>query len=118
MRPCRISAAALLVPILAFNGPALAADAAIDQGREVFQKWCAMCHGSGNGMGATKILQEKYQGALPALLEERTNLEPEFIKVFIRRWNPGMPAFRRSEISDPDADALAAYLARNNPAAD
>lgn len=74
-----------------------------------------MCHGEGFGMGATKILQEKYKGALPALLEKRTDLTPEYIRFTVRNLTPGMPPFRPTEVSDKDLESLIAYLTRNNP---
>lgn len=97
---------------LLIGAPAAEAETEIERGRAVFEKWCVMCHGVGLGMGATQILEEKYQGSVPALLEERDDLDGEFIQSFIRDWNPGMPAFRKTEISEADARALAAYLTR------
>jgi mono/diheme cytochrome c family protein len=57
-------------------------------------------------------LQAKYAGAKPALLEDRTDLPAAFTKTFVRKGVSIMPFFRKTEISDADLDALAAYLAR------
>ena len=67
-------------------------------------------------MPGTVALQAKYNGAKPALLSERTDLIPAVTKTFVRHGVSIMPFFRKTEISDADLDALAAYIARNNKA--
>jgi (+)-pinoresinol hydroxylase len=94
--------------ILALAGCAFGAD-----GERVFDYWCATCHGPGNLPG-TVALQTKYKGAKTALLTERTDLSAPVTKTFVRKGVSIMPFFRKTEISDADLDALAAYLARNN----
>jgi mono/diheme cytochrome c family protein len=99
--------------VLALAGCALGADdATIQKGEKVFDYWCATCHGPGNLPG-TIALQTKYKGAKPALLSERTDLIPPVTKTFVRKGVSIMPFFRKTEVSDADLDALAAYLARN-----
>jgi mono/diheme cytochrome c family protein len=85
-------------------------------GRQVFEKWCAPCHGAGLGKPATAALAFKYKGETPALLEERTDLTPEIVKSMVRTGVYTMPPFRKTEISDDDLDALAAYLSKMQPA--
>ena len=82
------------------------------RGRQVFDKWCAPCHGAGLGKPATAALAFKYKGAKPALLEERTDLTPDVVKYMVRHGVYTMPASRKTEISDNDLDALAAYLSK------
>ena len=112
---------ALLVPIILIgNGtPAYGQDQAlINNGSRVFDQWCRYCHGepaSSIDMIGTQKLQERYQGAVPAKLEDRTNLTPEFIETIVRNGLGLMAHFRKTEISDEDMDALIAYLTRNNP---
>ncbi len=104
-----------LLASFAFAGSAFGADeATIQKGEKVFNYWCATCHGP--GLPGTVALQTKYQGAKPALLSERTDLIPPVTKTFVRKGVSIMPFFRKTEISDADLDALAAYLARNNKA--
>jgi (+)-pinoresinol hydroxylase len=79
-----------------------------------YQNYCSMCHGTGNGKPGTLALQAKYKGALPALLDQRTDLTPQLIKTYVRNGISVMPIFRKTEISDADLDAIAAYLTRNN----
>ncbi len=45
------------------------------------------------------------------MLEERTDLVPQITKNFVRTGVSVMPFFRKTEISDAELDALAAYLA-------
>lgn len=79
-----------------------------------YQNYCSMCHGEGVGKPGTMALQAKYKGALPALLEKRTDLTPALIKAVVRNGVSVMPLFRKTEISDADLDAITAYLTRNN----
>ena len=68
-----------------------------------------------NELPGTQQLRIKYRDtAISPLLEERTDLVPEFVKVIVRQGVSFMPQFRKTEISDAELDALAAYLARNN----
>jgi mono/diheme cytochrome c family protein len=93
-----------------------------DRGRDLFQYWCATCHGAGVGaegrsqLPGTAALQEKYGGNPPALLEERTDLTPETVSYFVRNGISVMPFFRKTEISDEDLAAISAYLTRPRPA--
>jgi (+)-pinoresinol hydroxylase len=86
---------------------------AAERGAAVFNNWCSACHSRGpqNAPG-TASLQNKYQGSVPAALEDRRDLTPEVVKVFVRNGVAMMAPFRKVEVSDADLDALAAYLAR------
>jgi len=102
--------AGILVSLsLLVTGQALAQD--VERGREVFQYWCAPCHDDGEARPGTVALQILYSGEKPALLEERTDLLPEYTKTIVRTGISIMPFYRKTEISDADLDALAAYLA-------
>ncbi|HEX4004110.1 MAG TPA: cytochrome c [Candidatus Acidoferrales bacterium] len=79
-----------------------------------YQDYCSMCHGEGPGRPGTMALRAKYKGAEPALLADRTDLTPALIKAYVRNGVSIMPIFRKTEISDADLDAIAAYLTRNN----
>jgi mono/diheme cytochrome c family protein len=79
-------------------------------GRAEFQDACAICHGAGPDRPGTSSLQFKYGGRLPALLEQRTDLSPEQVKFYIRHGIAMMPAFRKTELSDAQADAIANYI--------
>jgi mono/diheme cytochrome c family protein len=96
---------------------AVAQTDAIEHGKQVFAHWCAPCHGAGRGddgapmLPGTHALTLKYRGQKPGLLEERTDLPPELIKAFVRTGVASMPPFRKTEVSDADLEAIAAYLA-------
>jgi len=90
---------------------AIAVQAFAADGKQVYEYWCATCHGT--GLAGTVALQTKYNGSKPALLVERTDLPPAVTKAFVRKGVTIMPFFRKTEISDADLDALAAYPARN-----
>jgi mono/diheme cytochrome c family protein len=87
-------------------------------GKRLFERHCVACHGTtpdymyGVPPG-TQALTAKYKGALPGALEERTDLPAELVMFVIRRGTEAMPFFRKTEISDVEAKAIAAYLARS-----
>ncbi len=123
----RIAGAALLALglIAAAPAPALAASrtstaqaqqAGIERGRQVFEDWCAACHDPNPRLAGTLALQTKYQGEVPAALEERTDLTPELVSLFVRNGVAWMAPFRKTEISDAELADLGAYLARPRPA--
>jgi mono/diheme cytochrome c family protein len=97
--------------------------AAADRGNAKYQYACAPCHGSGAGddgrkmLPGTDALRIKYKGAVPALLEARTDLTARVLKVFVRRGSWSMPPFRPTELTDAEIADIAAYLARSSRAA-
>jgi len=104
--------AALVVIAWVFVVPALAQDAAaVEHGRQVFAYWCAPCHAPGPKHPGTQALEALYKGSKPAPLEQRTDLVPTLTQTFVRTGVSVMPPFRKTEISDADLAALAAYLA-------
>jgi mono/diheme cytochrome c family protein len=109
-----VRAAFVLLCSLTFAAAAFAGpdDAQIQKGHQVYDKWCFPCHGTGAGKPGTASLTAR--GQKPAVLEERTDLTPIVIKGFVRHGVLFMPMFRKTEISDADLDAIAAYLTRNN----
>jgi (+)-pinoresinol hydroxylase len=97
--------------VQAADSPARAAPAA--NGQAVYEHWCAPCHAPGPGHPGTQSLQVKYAGKTSAVLLERTDLSPQAVAVFVRQGVLMMAPFRKTEISDADLTALAAYVARN-----
>jgi (+)-pinoresinol hydroxylase len=75
-----------------------------------FQNYCAACHGAGSEKPGTRALHTKYGTKLPALLEERKDLAPQYVKLTVRQGVSVMPPFRKTELSDADLDAIASYL--------
>lgn len=85
----------------------------VERGTAVFNNWCSACHSHGpqNAPG-TSSLQFKYQGSLPAALEDRTDLTADQVKFYVRNGVAMMAPFRKTEVGDADLEALAAYLTR------
>lgn len=83
----------------------------VKAGAQVFHRWCAECHGATSVPG-TASLQRRYQGAIPAALEQRTaeQLPEALIRLTVRNGMSFMPFFRKTEVTDSDLDALVAYL--------
>lgn len=106
--------------------PALT-DPEVRRGHEVFHQRCAACHAGIPGetfgppflppMAGTQALRTRYEGTVPAVLDERTNLTPELIETVVRDGLRSMPFFRPTELSDEDLAALIAYLTRERDAA-
>lgn len=55
-------------------------------------------------------LAAKYDGSIPAALEQRTDLTPEIVRYFVRNGVSIMPGYRKSQITDKELDELATYL--------
>ena len=112
----------LLLLVVGFGNYLLAQTPSETNGKVVFDKWCAPCHGAvapknvmfGNGaLAGTSALAVKYKGKLPAVLEQRTDLTPVMIKSVVRHGLFGMPITRKTEISDAELEDVVAYLTRN-----
>jgi mono/diheme cytochrome c family protein len=93
------------------GGASRAADAAqgdsIEQGKAAFTHRCAMCHRE--GQTGTFVLARRL-GKEKSLLEQRTDLQPAYIRVVVRQGLVNMPRLSRVEMPDPDLDAVIAYL--------
>lgn len=94
---------------------------AVTTGRQIYERHCVACHGSGPGMPpfpdlpGTGALEVKYKGEKPALLSERTDLTPEVVAYFVRNGVSVMAPYRKTELSDTEVAQIGAYLSRNNP---
>ena len=104
----------VLAFVLAFSGHVRADDAKINEGELVYQKWCIPCHGDGDTFPGTIALMAKYKGGVPPVLEHRIDLTPDQVRHFVRKGVSVMPFFRKTEVSDEELEAIAAYLTRNN----
>ncbi len=120
MRPLMNGLLAALALLAATTASAQDKQAQIAQGKQLYEYWCATCHGPGIGnngapaLPGENALRAKYKGAVPALLHERTDMKPEFVKLFVRQGISIMPFFRKTEIDDVELDAIAAYLTRSS----
>jgi mono/diheme cytochrome c family protein len=84
----------------------------LDVGRLTYEKWCAPCHAPGPDHPGTQALDALYKGSKPSALIEREDLTPPLVKQFVRKGVSVMPFFRKTEISDTELDALAAFLSK------
>ena len=103
---------------MAIISSAAAQDAQLTEGKEVYDKWCIICHGENNPAsgGGTATLMVLYKDTdIPAELEDRTDMSPELIESTVRWGRQAMPNFRITEITHSQLEALVAYLTRNNP---
>ncbi len=107
-----IASCGLLITVPVYAGELTGPQA---QGRAVYGKWCAPCHDPGITHPGTHALTVKYQGVKSGVLLEWTDLPPAMVKVLVRHGISVMPQFRKTEITDAELDALAAYLSRNTP---
>jgi mono/diheme cytochrome c family protein len=113
----------LVLLLIAASRTALSQTAPSEKnGKAVFDKWCMSCHGpvgprggtfGGGALPGTAALTVKYKGRLPAVLAERTDLQPDLIRMVVRRGLFGMPITRKTEVSDAELEDLVAYLTRS-----
>ena len=99
------------------SATAAAKPASIEAGRQLYQRWCLSCHAAGPGHPGTTALDALYQGAVPSVLEQGTNLDAAAIAHFVRNGRSTMPTFRKSEINDRELGDIAAYLMAPKPKA-
>ncbi|MFO1400619.1 MAG: cytochrome c [Steroidobacteraceae bacterium] len=92
--------------------PAMAVDAPVPAGAALYAWHCLPCHAAGAQYPGTQALQTRYQGTLPPVLTERTDLSAELVRVVLRQGINIMPFYRRTELSDAEVGAIADYLAR------
>ena len=85
--------------------------AEVPSGEAVYKRWCVHCHSTGRGNPGTDSLQVKYKGNPPAVLLERTDMTPEFVKFAVRQGVLSMPPFRKTEVTDAELAALSTWLA-------
>jgi len=78
-------------------------------GKVIFNLHCAGCHNPGNAHAATKQLA-LVRGKDFAVIRERKDLFPSYIKHVVRDGLLEMPPFRPTDINDNELDNLAAYI--------
>lgn len=82
-------------------------------GHQLFRNRCGTCHLAG-GMGTNVLTARMAAAKQPAalgLLENRTDLTVDYVKTVARNGKVAMPRLSRVEVTDPELDAIAAYLA-------
>jgi len=79
-------------------------------GKEVFEHYCAYCHGSSEGPGTMQLSRTRGKGK--GLLTQRTDLAPEYIQYIVRHGLRSMPPFVPSDVTDAKLEALVTFLTR------
>ena len=107
-----LALSAILAPAVAFADDVPKQYAA---GRVVYERWCAACHDPGIMHPGTHALMVKYPGGQRAtgVICEWTDLPATYVSYMVRHGMSVMPPFRKTEITDAELAALAAYLSRN-----
>jgi (+)-pinoresinol hydroxylase len=85
------------------------ANAAESDGQQVFNRLCVHCHGP--GVWGTNRLSQRFVKE-QALLVNRKDLTVDGIRSVVRMGVGSMPPLRKTELSDADLSAVAAYLTR------
>lgn len=75
----------------------------------LYEEKCGMCH-QANGMGTT-LLSRRFD-AEQALLENRRDLQAEFIRTAVRSGFNNMFPISRGEVSDAQLESIVSYLTR------
>ncbi len=78
-------------------------------GAQVYARWCSDCHSTPTGPGSM-ALERRLQGRVPAVLDQRTDLNPAYVSAVVRRGISFMPSFRKTEISDAELARMADFL--------
>jgi cytochrome c5 len=84
--------------------------AQFELGETVYNKWCKPGHDEHPTHAGTHALKLKYEGAKAAHILDRTDLTAERIREVVRGGSAMMPAFRKTEISDEELDALIYFM--------
>jgi mono/diheme cytochrome c family protein len=94
----------------ALAGLASTATGAEITGKDVFDQYCAQCHGPGDAPGTVHL--GRTRGKDKALLAQRTDLAPEYVEYVVRHGLKSMPPFVPSDLTDAKLKALVGFLAK------
>lgn len=81
------------------------------QGKRLYDHICVYCHSP--GVWGTNRLSKRMDKE-HAVLENRTDLSAGAIQTIVRAGIGSMPPLRKSELTDADVSAIAAYLTRQS----
>jgi mono/diheme cytochrome c family protein len=102
-------AASVALLLLFAGGSVVAADT--PSGKAIFERNCAACHAPGPGHPGTQRLAQ-LRGAAQSALEQRTDLDPAYVRIVVRQGLVEMPPWRPTELGDAELHELADYLGR------
>jgi mono/diheme cytochrome c family protein len=75
----------------------------------LFVEKCSMCH---RQMGMGTVILARRMPPAQAMLEARSDLTPDYVKVAVRQGIGNMPRIGRGEVSDEQLGRIAAFLAK------
>lgn len=87
----------------------VAAARAKSPGEAAFLARCQYCHVE---MGFGTLTLMKRLGPQQALLANRTDLAPDYVRTVVRHGLNGMPPLTRTEVSDAELQLIVGYLTR------
>jgi cytochrome c5 len=82
--------------------------------RRTYELRCGYCHLAG-GMGTNLLIKQRMvvgEGPEMALLANRKDLTPEYVKTVVRQGKNAMPPQTRVDITDAELEAVAAWLGK------
>lgn len=83
-------------------------------GEALFSNRCGSCHLAG-GMGTNLLTKQQMMAGQPpekGLLTNRTDLTADYVKTVVRQGKVAMPRLSRTEVTDTELKAIAAYLSK------
>lgn len=86
-------------------------------GAALFSNRCGACHLAG-GMGTNLLTKQRMAAGEPpesGLLARRADLNADYVKAMVRNGKLAMPRLSRVEVTDPELDSIAAWLAKAKP---
>jgi mono/diheme cytochrome c family protein len=104
-------ALAAILPVLAVALLAAHVDAAeqTSSGAALYRHECVPCHAP--GANASRMLAKRL-GKENALLTERNDLDPDYIRTVVRRGINSMMPLSRVQVTDDQLDAIVRFLTR------
>lgn len=85
-----------------------------NDGEVLFSNRCGACHLAG-GMGTNLLTKQRMAAGEPprnGLLANRTDLTADYVKAVVRMGKVAMPRLSRTEVTDSELNAIAAYLGK------
>ncbi len=85
-------------------------------GKQLFRNHCGTCH-LDSGMGTNVLTAQMVAAKRPptdGLLENRKDLQADYIKTVARNGKVAMPRQTKVDVTDAELDSVAAYLAKGN----
>jgi cytochrome c5 len=82
--------------------------------RRTYELRCGYCHLAG-GMGTNLLIKQRMavgEGPEMALLANRKDLTPDYVKTVVRQGKNAMPPQTRVDITDAELEAVAAWLGK------